>query len=121
VIGALVKAWGGPAWDWLDWSGCSLYWLVGDVGGEIQGVINAVPGKPFGRIDHLCLSPGASHKMKAILAKHLCFAAVAYCKFHGSQATISTIDQAEDAWRAIAEKRGWVTIGSGSYLVKRCA
>ena len=120
MIGACVRAFGGPTWEWLDWSEVAPYWLIGEVEGVVRGVIMVSPGKPFGRAEYLCLDPSLPHRQKALLAKQLSYAAVARCMTWGSQCVNSEIAVHDGAWSRIAEKRGWVPVGSGTSYMKRC-
>lgn len=120
MIGAMMQAYGGPSWAWLDWSQVYPYWLLGELDGEPRGCVMVNPGQPFGRVEFLAVDPTLPHASKAILCRDLCYAGVASCQQMGSQAVLSNIDTGDAAWRQIAEKRGWFSIGEGSYMMKRC-
>lgn len=120
LVQQLVKAGGGPSWDWLDWSRAYPYWLIGEIDGDAVGCVMVSPGTPFGRVEFLSVSPDLGHAEKAVLCRDLCYAGVASCQQMGSQAVISNIDTGDGAWRQIAEKRGWVVTGEGAYMMKRC-
>jgi hypothetical protein len=120
VVRQIVVDGGGPTWDWLDWSQVYPYWLIGEVDGVARGVIMASPGKPFGRAEYLCLDPSLPHRQKALLAKQLSYGAVAQCMMWGSQCVNSEIATHDTAWAKIAEKRGWVQVGTGTSYMKRC-
>jgi L-amino acid N-acyltransferase YncA len=119
AIGERLKAWGGPAWEWLDWSDVYPFWLVAEQDGDVIGFVNVAVSKPFARVDHVYLAPSLPRKRKG-LAKTLAYAALAYCKVQGAQAVISAIDRDDVQWLQIAKKRGWVTIGEGYSVIKRC-
>ena len=120
LVQRLVKDGGGPAWEWLDWTHAYPYWLIGDVDGEPKGTIMVHPGVPFGRMEYLVTTPSLSFRHKALLCKRLAYAGLAACQNVGSQAVISTIDSTDSSWKSIAEHRGWVSVGEGSYMLKRC-
>lgn len=111
---------GGPAWDWLDWSHVYPYWLIGEVDGHPKGTIMVHPGTPFGRMEFLTLDQTLPLKTKARLCRDLSYAGIASCKQMGAQAVISNIDSGDRSWSRIAARRGWVSTGEGSYMMKRC-
>lgn len=120
LVKQLVQQGGGPAWEWLDWSQVYPYWLIGEVDGQPKGTIMVHPGVPFGRMEYLALSPSLSTKDKARLCRDLSYAGIASCKQMGSQAVVSNIDSGDASWRHIAQRRGWISTGEGSYMMKRC-
>lgn len=119
LVERLVIQGGGATYPWMDWSDVFPYWIIGEVNGEARGVIMAGPGKPFGRLEYLCLDPSLPKKQKAVLARDLSYAGVASLKAMGSQASLSHIDHTDEAWERIAQKRGWVSTGFGTFLLKR--
>lgn len=121
LIGQLFTTYGGPTWDWVDWSHAHLNWLIGEVNGEPKGVIMVNPGVPFGRSEFLTVDPSLPHATKARLCRDLGFAGVESCRHLGSQAVFSNIDQSDASWKAIAAHRGWNETGTGSYMMKRCS
>lgn len=120
VIESMMRTYGGPTWDWLDWSTVYPYWLIGEVEAQPRGCVMVNPGQPFGRVEFLAVDPQLPQASKAILCRDLCYAGVASCQQMGSQAVLSNIDTGDGTWRQIAEKRGWVVTGEGSYMMKRC-
>jgi hypothetical protein len=120
VVQRLVAQGGGPTWDWLDWSRVHPYWLLGEVNGTPKATLMVNPGVPIGRMEFLCLSPHVSQQEKAILCRDLSYAGLESCRQMGAQVVMSNIDTGDGAWRQIAEKRGWVVTGEGSYMMKRC-
>lgn len=119
LVGSLVKAYGGPAWEWIDWSSVYPYWLIGEVGGTPRGVIMALPGRPFGFIDHLFIDPTCTARQKAVLARDLSYAALEACRQFGAQLTTSYLRSTDASWEAIATKRGWVPCVHGLSVMKR--
>lgn len=120
LVQHLVAASGGPAWDWLDWSQVYPYWLIGEVNGIPQGTIMVCPGRPFGRMDYLAIAPGVPLRHRAQLCRDLSYAGIATCSRLGAQVVVSNIDMTDQVWKRIAEKRGWVATGEGTYMMKRC-
>jgi hypothetical protein len=119
LIGRWVADWGGPSWDWINWSQVYPYWLVGEVDGIPHGTVMASPGQPFGRVEFLCIDPTLPKRHKAILARDLAYAAIASCQLMGSQAVLSTINAPETQWSVIGERRGWINMGTGTLVLKR--
>lgn len=120
LIQRLVHEGGGPAWDWLDWSQVYPYWLIGELDGIAHGTIMVSPGKPFGRVECLCVNPALPKKHKALLSRDLGYAGIACCRAQGSQAVWSNFDQADMQWAQIAARRGWHPVGHGIFAMKRC-
>lgn len=110
----------GPSWEWVDWSDAYPYWLIGEVDGTPEGCVMASPGRPFGRVECLCANPALPVKTRAILLRNLGFAGVACCRQQGSQAVWSNFESTDTSWQGIAQKRGWMPVGSGTFAMKRC-
>ena len=119
LVGRMVRLYGGPQWDWLDWSQVYPYWLIGEVRGVPRGTVMAAPGVPFGRMECLCVDPTLPHRQKALLVRQLSYAGIASCQQMGSQAVFSTINRLDEGWNHIAQARGWVPMDEGTLLVKR--
>lgn len=120
LVGSLVKAFGGPQWEWLDWSSVYPYWLIGEVNGHPEGTIMASPGRPFGRVECLCVNPALPKRVRAALSRDLGYAGVACCRAQGAQAVWSNFDQTDIHWAHIAARRGWAPVGQGIFAMKRC-
>lgn len=120
LVQSLVRAGGGPSWDWLDWTHAYPYWLIGEIDGEPKGTIMVNPGVPIARMEYLTIHPSLSFRQKAILCKCLAYAGLAACQNIGAQAVLSSIDTTDTSWKTIAEHRGWVAVGAGTYMIKRC-
>ena len=120
LIGRWVADWGGPSWEWLDWSQCAPYWLVGEVDSVVRGVAMVHPGIPFGRMEMMCVDPSLDHKHKALLCRDFAYAGLESCKALGSQAMIVCIDHDDQDWKRIITRRGGIEMGSGTYMLKRC-
>lgn len=120
VVRQIVADGGGPNWDWLDWSQVYPYWLLGEINGVPHGAIMVCPGRPFGRMDYLAIAPGVSLRHRAQLCRDLSYAGIATCSRLGAQVVVSNIDMTDQVWKRIAEKRGWVATGEGTYMMKRC-
>ncbi len=120
LLRQVMTDWGQVTYEWLDWSQAYPYWLIGEWDGVVAGVVMVNPGVPFGRVDLLTVNPALPHAQRAIVCHDLAYAGAAACQQHGSQAILSFVDTQETSWRAIAERRGWVVTGTGSYLLKRC-
>lgn len=118
LVQALYNACGGTHGDYLDWTDIFPYWLIGEVHGVPSGIVMAGPGKPFGRVDFLYMLPLLSKKHKALLSRDLCFAAAETCRRLGSSATVSTVRLDDVSWKKIAQKRGWVPMCEGTFLIK---
>lgn len=118
VVKELYEACGGAHGDYLDWSEVFPYWLIGDVDGIPSGIVMAGPGKPFGRVDFLYTIPSLSKRHKALLSRDLGFAAAETCRRLGASAVVSTIRLDEPSWKKIAQKRGWVPMCDGTFLIK---
>lgn len=118
LVQALYEQGGGPSYPWLDWSEVYPFWLIGEIDGSPSGVVMAMPGKPFGRVDFLYLLPTLSHAEKACLARDLCYAAHDACRTFGSSAMISMIATQDTSWRQIATRRGWQPVCEGSMMCK---
>jgi hypothetical protein len=70
-------------------------------------------------VEFLCIDATLSHRQKAILARDLGYAAIASCQLMGSQAILSTINAPDTHWSRIAERRGWINMGTGTLVLKR--
>ena len=119
LVGALVKRYGGPTWDWLDWSQAGPFWLLGLVDEEPRGCIMVNPGRPFGHIEILCVDPTLPHRDKAVLVRDLGYAAIATCKAYGCSAVLAGAEWMDEAWLKVMQRRGWHERAYGTFLVKK--
>lgn len=119
LVGDLVKRYGGPSWDWLDWSTCTPFWLIGEVDGEPRGVIMVQVGKPFATMDFLFVDPTLTTRQRAVLSRDLCYAGWSTCKQYGAQAVYSFVTYTDESWEQIAVKRGAKQMAFGTSLMKR--
>lgn len=118
LVKSLYDECGGAHSDYLDWSQVFPYWLIGEVDGTPSGIVMAGPGMPFGRVDFLYTLPTLSKTCKAILSRDLGFAAAETCRRLGSSAVVSTIRADEPSWKKITQKRGWLPLCDGTFLLK---
>lgn len=118
VVQAIYEQGGGPSAPWLDWSEVYPFWLIGELNGVPSGIIMAMPGKPFGRVDFLYTLPTLSNRDKATLSRDLCYAAHDACRTFGSSAMVSVIADTDPTWHEIAVRRGWHPVCHGSLLCK---
>ncbi len=62
----------------------------------------------------LAIAPEVGRREKAIMIKHLCYAAAAALGNGGSQATCSYVNFAEQSWRKVLEKRRHLPLEDGT-------
>lgn len=119
LVQYLVEHGGGPSLEWVDWHDVYPYWLIGDVEGVPSGCIMTHPGKPFGRVEMLCILPGLTHRQHGLLVRELCYAAFASCKALGSQAVLSLVSEHDTSWLNVARHRDAFPFDKGTVLLKR--
>ena len=103
----------------IDWSNLEPHWLVADYSGEIVGCIQALPAKPIGRIEALCVDPDLKLLTRGYVVKLLTDHAVSVNVMYGAQVVASSIPDHLGDYFEEACSRGWVPISKGHLIMKR--
>jgi hypothetical protein len=93
----------------VDWGrGVFPYWLGAfDREGVLWGALLVQPGKPFGRLEYLCLAPSLPHKQKATLTKYLAYSGLNYLHDVGAQVVLTSVETTWPSdWHKVLKRRG---------------
>jgi hypothetical protein len=108
-----------PVASWIDWSKpLAMNWLLAETDRPI-GCIMINYGAPIGKVDFLVVKPDLNKRLRSMTIKMLCYAAFEQLARHGSQVMTSTVDDGNQAWQKVCERRGGLAMGSGKFYIKR--
>lgn len=109
--------------DWriegVDWSQVGANWLVMDGEDDVVGCLEVLPGKPFGRLEHLAVSVSIVGSKRARIVRKLIDQGMAVLRVHGSQAVSVLIPHTMASYAKVLLRRGAVSIGDGQILMRR--
>lgn len=103
----------------LDWSGASPYWLIAEMGGEMVGAIQLSPGNPIGRMEFLFVEKSMRKRSRALTVRGLTTLGATILAKGGAQIVCGMIDEEQDSFAKVAERRGWHRFYNGKNYAKR--
>ena len=119
-MGALAERCGFAFGDWdIDWSDIYPYWILAEVDGEIIGMLNVCPGKPFGRLEMMCVEPTIGQAERRQTIVDLDQQGRAVLVQYGCQGSMCNISFGDKGFKRFAKKHGYRVISSGNLLLKR--
>lgn len=98
----------------VDWSaGVYPYWIGAYRRTGLYGALLVQVGKPFGRLEYLCIDPLVNRKQRATLTKQLAYHGMNYLKSVGSEVVMTTVDiDWPEEWHRILQNRGAVKLNT---------
>lgn len=98
----------------VDWSHpLGPYWLL-YCDPHPLGCINVNPGTPVGRLEWLTVLKETPKRTYACAIRDLCYAGMAVLKYGGSQFVAGYVNDQDQSWKHVIERRGLVPTEHGT-------
>jgi len=107
----------------IDWSDIGPHWWVAEdisQDNKIVACIQICHGKPIGRLEFLAISPEVKRKReRAALARDLIITASAMLKNYGAHMVMGAIDDQDQDFVTVLEKRGCRVVSTSNCMYAR--
>ena len=119
VIQAILSNQGVSLAHQVDWSRpLGPYWLL-YCDPHPLGCLNVNPGTPVGRLEWLTVTKDTPKRTYACAIRDLCYAGMIVLRQGGSQAVAGYVNDQDNSWKRIIEKRHLVPVEHGTLYMGR--
>ena len=120
LIHTLLLASGKPNIEGVDWTqSIGAHWLLACAPDPV-GCICIQPGLPIARMEILCVDPLLPKRLRARVARDLCYFAMNIAESLGAQCISSVVNvDTSPGWAKVVERRGAVPWDRGMLYLKR--